>query len=178
MHASRLTRNRSPRILIAALIVLLVPATMRSHARAEVAPTGRDGETTPSEPTRQEALVVDPDRDDVDSDRPLRGTIGKLVILNVVLGRSPFTTGTPPTPKKIPPPTMLVPLVVKPPSPPVDTLKTPPGNPPGNENAPEPASIVSGIIGSSLALAALWRRRRRRRPATVRETDTPETVAS
>lgn len=80
-------------------------------------------------------------------------------------GRSPYESWRTPKPKKTPPPAVPVPIVVKCPTTPVDwgnPATDGPGFPSENPtHTPEPASVVSGLVGSGLVLAT-WLRKRRR----------------
>lgn len=66
--------------------------------------------------------------------------------------------------KRHPPPDKPQPLVVKPPPPSVPDDNTPIDPPPQLQEAPEPASLVTGLVGGTLGAMAWWRHRRRRQP--------------
>jgi hypothetical protein len=85
----------------------------------------------------------------------------RVQVMVTTMGLAPPFYWPKPRPRRYPPPHVHIPIVVKTPIIPQDTIKPAGGGGPPPNGAPEPASLVSGLVGSGIALAA-WLRRRRR----------------
>jgi hypothetical protein len=69
--------------------------------------------------------------------------------------------------KHHPPPNSPRPLVVRPPTPPRPDDRLPNEGPPTLQEAPEPGTMVTALIGGGLSLMAAWRRRKKGEPEEV-----------
>jgi hypothetical protein len=134
-----------PRKVYRLAAVLMIGALLAAPARAAAPPVVEDD---------------DPSAAFVDS--PLGQVIVTLMTTALI---SPYQRF-----KHHPPPNRPRPLVVRPPTPPRPDDRVPNDGPPRLQEAPEPGTMVSALIGGGLSLMAAWRRRRRKAE--------PEEVAS
>jgi hypothetical protein len=154
------TRTVQSRILIALMATFLAPAGLISSLRAETPVPDRTG----IQPTqRQQARASDQEVHEASNNASLKALLVAACLgIGSPVGVVP--SGTNPSTGVVPPEQPPA-LVVQPPS---DTVTSPPGPPAGEtspaEGAPEPATLVTALVGSSLAGLWLARRRKKTRP--------------
>lgn len=174
MRVPRLTVTRDPVLGLTLSLLLIIPsASLAGNAGPDrsagdhVSGQGIGGVPPPQIPSRQVATSSSP-ADVDDQEEPVTlppvvcAVVRKVQLLVATMMLAPPPLLKPPVATSSPPPDeTTVPIVVRTPAPPTER-PTPPVDlgTPTPSSTPEPTSLVSGLVGSGLALAG-WLRRRR-----------------
>lgn len=157
----------------AVCLALLCHAPTRADASSDTPPqTGSvQHPHTPSTPASQPPLAGEngpadkPTAEQVAeaADYILGGLVQATQALVLTMGVSPWEFKQ--SPQTDPVPESVVPIIVQPPTPPIDVPPgggVPQGGPTPSSNAPEPGTLAGGLIGAGACLYRYFRRRKQR----------------
>ncbi|MFO0881170.1 MAG: hypothetical protein U0840_27925 [Gemmataceae bacterium] len=169
MITPRQARFRCANLGATLLLALLAPVVALADTPAHL-----PSKSPSSEAKKCPVSVIDEDDDGISSATPsVQAKVAGLLMTTLLRSYPNPKPKTQPRPKKLAPPSITSPMVVSAPIRPADVsgfVKDKPGFPTENPNGvPEPASLVTGLVGAGLAAMGWVRHRRRVRGAVPAE---------